>query len=162
VAIVVERLVAIAPLVHAAAGRWLLVLAVFAGEKAARERRPGKDADAVPRAKRLVLALEAARADVVLRLQRDVAREIALVGDPERLHETVRGVVRAPDVDDLARADCIVERAQELFLAGAEVLHVDLVEIDAVGAETREARVDRAQDPHARRTGTVGAFVHPE
>ncbi len=82
--------------------------------------------------------------------------------DPERLHQAIGRVVGGADVDHLAGAHRVVERAQQLFFGRAQVLHVDLIQIDAVGAEALEAVVDGACDAHARGSGAVGPGRHAE
>ena len=72
--------------------------------------------------------------------------------------QTVSGVVRGPDVKHFALTDEVVERAQRLFLGRFDVLHVDLVKVDAVGLQPPQAVLGAAHDassggPGAERAG---------
>src|SRR5436305_180956 len=58
--------------------------------------------------------------------------------------------VRVADVTDLPFADELVERAERLFVRRDPVGTVVLVEIDVVGAQAPERRVDRLADVPAR------------
>ena len=81
---------------------------------------------------------------------------------PQRVHQAVGGVVRAADVEDLPLRDEIVERAQDLVLRRVEVLHVDLIEVDVIGAEALQAVLHAAHDAVAGGAGPVGPFAHGE
>src|SRR5258708_40089882 len=85
-----------------------------------------------------------------------VARGVRRVGEP------VRRVVRAAGVEHLARADEIVERAQRLLLGHRDVLHVDLVEIDAIGAQPAQRVVAALDDAVAPRAGATRPVAHRE
>ena len=81
-----------------------------------------------------MLAFQLARDQAVLSLQRDEGGQIPGAAQPERIHQAVGGVVRAADVEHFALRDQIVERAQDLILRRVDVLHVDLVEVEVIGA----------------------------
>jgi hypothetical protein len=55
----------------------------------------------------------------------------------------IAGEIRIADVADLALADEIVERAQRLLDRRQRIVIVLLVEIDVVGLQPRQARLDR-------------------
>ena len=90
-----------------------LIAAVLAREEAARERRPrracpGRTGAAPGTCSRSSVALDQA----VLRLQGDEAVRAGAVGGPQALHQTVGGVVERAEVEHLACAHQLVERAQ--------------------------------------------------
>src|SRR5262249_28350509 len=121
--------------------RQRLARAVLAGEKAARQRRVGDDADLLLATEGLELALVlVAHDEVVLRLDRLVADEAALVARPERAGETPGDVVRRADVTHLALTNEIVKRAQRLVERRVRIVPVRLIEIDVVGLQTAERR----------------------
>ena len=67
---------------------------------------------------------------------------------------------RAADVADLAGADEVGEGAERLVDVRVRLGPVHLVEVDPVGAEAAEARVDLLHDPAARVALLVRAVAH--
>ena len=118
---------AVLPRLEPRAGRRRLALAVLAGEEAAAERAPDEHAQAECAGGRDQLALGIARDEAPLQLNALVAGKAAAVGRPERLGQTIAGVVRAADVADFAGPLQIVERPERLLDRHAAVLHMYLI-----------------------------------
>ena len=112
-------------------------------------------ADAFLAREREVLALDGPDQQVVLRLERDEARPAVPIGQSQRLHQAIRAEVRRADVEHLAGADELIERVQRLLERRRQVLAVDLVEVDVVGAQATETRVARLADVLPRRAARV-------
>ena len=135
--------------------RQRLAAADLAGEAAPAERAPDHRADLLVERERHQLPLVVAADERVVRLVRDVAREAVLLRDGQRLHQVPAGEVRAADVADLAGAHQIVERAERFLDRRQRVEAVQLVEVDVVGAEAAQARLDRAGQVVARGADVV-------
>ena len=69
------------------------------------------------------------------------------------------GDVGAPDVADLALADQVGEHRQRLLDRRDRVGEVELVEVDPVGAQPLQRRLDRSADVAPRAAGTVVGTV---
>ena len=91
----------------------------------------------------------------VLALLRDVAAAGDRLRTAQRGGRIVRGAVRA----DASLLDELVERADRLLERRVGVLFVMLVEVDHVGLQALERRVERAQDVVAR-AATGRAVAH--
>jgi len=63
--------------------------------------------------------------------------------------------VRDGGVEDLAEADLVIEGAHEFLDSGEEVAGVDPVEVDVVGLQSTQARLDRGDNLLAVVPGTV-------
>src|SRR5262249_59574890 len=79
---------------------------------------------------------------------------------PQRIDQLPGRHVAAADVAHLALVDEIVERAQRLLDRSERVDEVILVEIDPVGLEPFQARLDRAHDVAARTALELALRVH--
>jgi hypothetical protein len=82
--------------------------------------------------------------------------------DPLTMRQAVGRVVARAQIQDFARSHEIVERPERLLLRRVDVLHVNLIEIDAVRLEAPQAVFHGADDAVARGAGGVGAFPHAE
>ena len=136
---------------HARAGGRRLVAAVLARQPAARERRERREAEALIGAQRQHLGLGRAVEQAVARLHPLEAREAADVADPEAARQPPGLDVAGADVVQLARAAEVVERAERLLERRRRVGLVAQEEVEALGAEPREARVDGAERAPAAR-----------
>ena len=93
--------------------------------------------------------------EVVHRLQGDDRRPAVQGAAAEGRRHLPRGEVAHADVEDLARRDQCVECAQRVVDTSAVVEAVQVVEVDAIGAETGQAALDR-QRGGGRRTRRAG------
>ena len=127
-----------------------LTAAVLARQQAAREREVREHADPEPVAdgQELCLGLPPEQRILVLRAHRP--RPAVPLREAVDLLDGTRLEVRVADVTDLPFADELVERAERLFVRRDPVGTVVLVEIDVVGAQAPERRVDRLADVPAR------------
>lgn len=114
---------------------------VLAGEHALRHRLVDELADAFTLAQRYDVFLDAPAQHVVLRLVRHDPVEAESIGDRERLLDLLRAPLGHPDVQDLALADEIVERAQGFLERRVRVVPVRLVEVEVVRAQSPERGV---------------------
>ena len=64
------------------------------------------------------------------------------------------------DVERLAGAHDVVQRAQRLFDRRVVIEAVDLIEVDVIGAEAAQAGVDGVVDVFAREAALVGVVAH--
>ena len=92
------------------------------------------------------VALDVASRQRVVGLRALEALEAPPLRYAQRLHQLPGLEVRAADVAHLARADQVGQRAQRLVDGGLGVGAVDLVEVDAVGAEPLQARLAGLDD----------------
>ena len=137
-----------------------ILRAPIARQEAARQRTPGNHADAFLAAQRHHLALFFAIDQVVVILHADEARQAVRVGGGEHLGELPGEHAGGADVERLARAHDVVQRAQRLFDRRVVIEAVDLVEIDVIGAEPAQAVVDGVQDVLARQAALVRVVAH--
>ena len=84
----------------------------------------------------------------------------ALARDPLRLDDLRRRVGRRAEVADLALRDEVGQRAERLLVVGPRVPAVHLVEVDPVGVQALERRLDLAEDPAPRVARLVGVVAH--
>ena len=82
--------------------------------------------------------------------------------NPLAVGQPIRGVVARAEVEDLSRSHEVVERAERLLFGRVDVLHVDLIEVDAVRLEPPQAVFDRSHDTVAGRAGSVRSLAHAE
>ena len=124
---------------QAGAFRLGLVFAIFAGQEAAGQRAVGDDADAISPADLGHLALEfAAVYQVVMRLERIVARQVVHLRGPDGLGQAPGGVVGAAQVTHLALVDQVVQGAQGFFNGGIFIVPMGLVQVDVVGIQAAQ------------------------
>src|SRR5918998_915813 len=140
--------------------RRVLAATVLAGEQATGERAPDQHAEALLDRDGDELVLGVAGLQRVVDLLADVGGEPAEIGDPQRLHQLSGGVVGRADVADLPRLHQRVQSRQGLLLRGEAVPLVDLVEVDVIGAEPPQTRLDGAHDVVAGQALVVGAGAH--
>jgi hypothetical protein len=81
---------------------------------------------------------------------------------PQRVHQPVRRVVRAADVVHLASAHEVIEGAEGLLFGHRDVLHVDLIEVDAIGLQPAQGVLAALHDPVPRRAALVRPVTHRE
>ena len=111
-------------------------------------------------ASRKKLALDGAHQQAVLVLAGDEGREAVPARRVLRRDHLLRRKVRAADVAHLALPHEIVERAQRLLDRRLLIWPVQLVEVDPVGAQPLQARLDRMHDVTPRRTAQLARIVH--
>jgi hypothetical protein len=80
---------------------------------------------------------------------------------PQRLSELPRMHRRCSKIARLAGLDDIVQRLERLLDRRVIIEAMDLIEIDVIGAEPPQARVDLGHDRPARQAGPVRARAHP-
>jgi hypothetical protein len=119
---------------------------VLAGQQPARDRVVGDNADAVLGAERQHLPLDLAEQQVVPGLHGVEAGKPQRLRAADRPDQLVGQEVGTSDVPDLARAHEVVERGQRLVDRRVLVVAVQLVQVDVVGPETAQRRLDRGQD----------------
>ncbi len=68
---------------------------------------------------------------------------------------------RRADIAGLAGLDDVVERFERLLDRRVVVPAMDLVEVDVIGAEALQARIDLAHDRLARKAGAIRSRPHP-
>ena len=139
-----------------------LAAADLAGEPSPAERAPDDRAHLLVERQRHQLPLVVAADQRIVGLVGDVAGQAVLLRDGQRLHQVPAREVRAADVADLAGPHQVVERAQHLLDRRHGVEAVELVEVDVVGAEPAQARLDRPDQVVARRADVVGAGAEAE
>ena len=141
------------------AGR-LLAAAVLAGQQAVGQREVGDQAHAEVRQRRDQLRLGGR-----LRASTGSAPRRTGAGPPSppssARRRSARPQVRAADVPDLALGDQLGQRREGLLDRRHRVGLVQLVEVDVVGAEPAQARLDRAPDVAARRAGAPSGPLAP-
>lgn len=82
------------------------------------------------------------------------------LADVQRLEELPGEHGGGADVAGLAGADDVVQGLHRLLDRGGVVPAVDDVEVDVVGSETLQARVDLGHDVLARQATTIGRLAH--
>ena len=91
----------------------------------------------------------------VVVLRADERGAVAGPGGPVGVGDLPAGEVGVAEVAHLAGADQVVERGERLLDRRARVGLVHLVEVDVVGAEPAQRRLDRADDVAPRAAGAV-------
>ncbi len=105
------------------------------------------------------VGLDAAVEQRVRRLLGDVATQAAPLGGPLRRDHVVGREGGGAERADLAGALQVGERGERLLVGGEAVGAVHLVEVDVVGAQAPEARLDLAHDPAPRVAPAVGVAL---
>ena len=91
----------------------------------------------------------------IVGLVSDVPRQAVAFGNRERLHQVPAREVGAADVADLPRAHHVAECAEGLLDGRACIETVELEQIDVLGAQPPQARLDRRDQVVARRADVV-------
>ena len=133
---------------------------VLAGQEAAGQRVVGDHADVLLAAQRKQFVLDLAEQHVVARLHALEAGRPQLVALPQGEGQAPRLEVGAADVPHLPLVDEVVQRAQRFVDRGARVGRVHLVEIDVVGLQAPQTRLDRGEDVLAGQSAVVGPGAH--
>ena len=115
----------------------------------------GRDADAVIVASRKDLDLRHPVEQVVVRLADDRRRHALRRAFGDDLGDAPAAVVRHAEVADLAAADQVADRADGLGDRRAPVVAVQVVDVDVIGGEPREAAVAGRQHPAPRQAAVV-------
>src|SRR6266404_1448575 len=131
---------------EARAGRRWRATFVFAGQQTIRQRAERDQPEVVSPQHRHHLAIEPTGEQAILLLARDEAVEAERRRCPSRLDDLPGWQGRTADVADLPLPDEIVERPQRLLDWRQRVRLVLLVEIDPVGLEAPQARLDLGHD----------------
>ena len=124
----------------------VLAAPVLAGEHPAGQREERQQPDTVVLQRRHEIVLDVALQPVVLVLRADEPLEVTRARGPFRLGDLPPGEVGRTEVAHLARAHEIVQRGQGLLDRRELVRPVQLVEVDPVGAQPAQRRLDRADD----------------
>ena len=93
--------------------------------------------------------------EVVLHLGGDGRVQAPVVGDPQGLGDLPGGMVGQADVADLALPDEVVVRREGLLQRRVRVGVVGVVEVDVVGLQAAQARLDLTDDVAARQAAVV-------
>jgi hypothetical protein len=139
---------------HARAGCRRAV--VLAGEQAVGEGRPRQQAHPERAGHREQLALGVAAGEAVLGLDSSERRPAAQPRQRVGVGDEPGRCVGDADVEDLARAHDVVQRAHDLLDRGPRVPHVQPVDIDVVGAEASQAGVEGLHEVLAMVAAGVG------
>ena len=110
------------------------------------QRRVGDDRQPEPLAGGAELSFGGPVDEVVLHLGGDGCLQTAVVGDPQGLGDLPGGMVGQADVADLALPDQIVVGRQGLLQRRVRVGIVGVVEVDVVGLQAAQARLDLTDD----------------
>src|SRR5213078_1699087 len=122
------------------------IAAVFAGQQSIRQRRKRDQPEPVALDHRHQVAIEIAVDEAVALLARDVALEAEMARTPLRLDDLPGRQGRAADIAHLALLHEVVEGAQGLFDRRLGVGDMLLVEVDIIGVEPLQARLDGRHD----------------
>ena len=126
------------------------------GEQAAVQRRVRDDREPELLAGGGELAFGGPVDEVVLHLRGDGRVDQAtVVGDPQRLGDLPGGMVGQADVADLALPDQVVVDGKGLLQRGVRVGIVGVVEVDVVGFQAAQARLDLTDDVPAGQAAVV-------
>jgi hypothetical protein len=121
----------------------LFAQAVFAGQHAAAERGPGDNAEAKRLASRQKLLLGRAFDKAMLNLKSGDRRNAAQFGDGRGASYAPRREVGKAGVEDLSGSDEIIEPTHDFFERRHTVGNMGPVEVDPIGFQPLEARLDR-------------------
>ena len=125
------------------------VARVLAREEPAGERVVDRRVQLVAPREREVLDVELAEQHVVELLRDDRARHLPRVGLVDHLEDLPRGVVRDAPREDLLLLEQLGDGVERLVDRRVVIGDVQVVDVDVVGAEPRQAAVDRLADPRA-------------
>ncbi len=135
-------------------------LAVAAGEPAAVQRTPDDDAHPVALAGGQDLGLDAPGQDRIGRLLTDEAFPVSALGHPLGLDDEITGEGRRPNGPDLPLVDEVGESAESVVDVAGRIGPVNLVQVDPLGPQPSQARLDFTGDPTARVARHVGISPH--
>ena len=127
-----------------------IVATVLPGQEATGDGVVGDDPDALLTAEREHLTLYLAEQQVVARLHRVEPGQPERLAAPDGADQLVGEEIRTPDVADLALMDEIVERAERLVDRGLCIEPMQLIEIDVVGLQATQGRVNGVEDVPSR------------
>ncbi len=116
------------------------------GEQAAVQRRVGDDGQPELLAGGREFSFGGPVDEVVLHLGGDGCLLTPVVGDPQGMGDLPGGMVGQADIADLALPDEIVIRRQGLLQRRVRVGIVGVVEVDVVGLQAAQARLDLTDD----------------
>ncbi len=144
--LVARRDVAVAQARHLAEARVVgrrLAALVLAGQQSARQREERQQAELVFLRRRQQILLDVAHDEAVFVLAGDETADVHRARDIFGFGDAPGRKVGIADVAHLALAHEIVERAQRLLDRRQRIVIVLLVEIDVVGLQPLQARLDR-------------------
>ena len=133
---------------------------VFAGQHAARQRAVRHDAETVIAAGREMLDLGHAVHCVVIGLADHRPVDAEAIADVADLGDPPGAVVRDAEIAHLAAPDQFAHRAHGLLQRRRMVFLVQIVDVDAVGAEPLQAFLGGLQHPAPRQPAAVGIAAH--
>ncbi len=144
---------------QAGALRWRLAGLVLAGQQSTGQREIGEEADAgrITVGKHLVLGLPIQQAVLILH-----TGEVGTAWDGRRFFQHGPGEIGATDFTHLALVDQVAQCTQRLGDRGLGVGGMQLVEVDAVGAQAGQAVLDRGADVGGGRSAFVTFVGHAE
>jgi hypothetical protein len=146
----------------AASGATLTLPVPVAGQHAAGQRAVRQHGDALVGAQRDHLTLLLPVEQVVMVLHRAETGPAVAFGHMLGLGELPREHAAGADVAGLARLHHLVQRGHGLLDRRLVVPPVDLVQVDVIGAEPPQRRVDRGEHMLAGQAPVVGALTHRE
>ena len=97
---------------------------------------------------------------MVVRLTRRRRRDAGIGAQVDDLGEAPGTIVADAEITHLADADQVGDHSHRLSHRRVGILFVQIVDVDVVGAEARQAFVDRAQQPLARQAASVRPVAH--
>ena len=127
----------------AARGLVTTVARELSREETAGQRTPDEQTEPLILEQRNHLAFQLAAGQRVKRLRAPKPFESLFARNRKRLHQLPRREIRAADVANLAGVHQIVEGAKRILEVRERIEPMDLIEVDVVGAEPLQARVDR-------------------
>src|SRR5262249_30911105 len=130
---------------------------VLAGQPAAAERAPRDDAETFVAADRQKFPFDLAVEEIVERLQAGEGLPASGPAEVDRFLQLPAAVIAGAEIADLALPHEVVDAALRLLEGRVRVPHMDLVEVDIVGLEPAEARLDFRHDVLAAEAEAVGA-----
>ena len=133
---------------------------VFPGEQATGQREIGQQADTAGDHRRDRVLLHGAAQDAVFVLRGDEPMQIGAARGLVGLDQLPAGEIGVADMADLALPDQIVERAQRLLDRYRRIGMVQLIEIDPIGLQAAQARLDRHHDVAAGCTLARALVIH--
>ena len=135
----------------------LRVAPVLAAQQPAGQRAPDHQAHAFALEHGDDLALQVAPGHRVVSLQRHELREAQPLADTQRLGDLPRRPVRHADITHMPVAHQLVERSERLLHRRGGVETVQLVQVDVVELQARQARLHAVENVAARRAARVRA-----
>ncbi|MNE33098.1 hypothetical protein D3C81_1135660 [compost metagenome] len=132
---------------------------VLAAEHAARQRAERHNAQAIMRRRLELLGFGLAIDDVVQRLADHRFRHAQTLGQVADFGNTPATEVGHAPVTDFALADQVANGGNAHFQRGVVVFAVQVVDVQVIGAQARQAGLDRIEDVLAAQTAAVGHAV---